>query len=405
MEITPAMIISIQPQPPAAPAKDTADGARTRDTERDDSGAFAACFAGMAAPVPMPAAAAGECPTPEGAEGKAVLEPALAADGGEAGLAPGAAKVADATDPMVEAKAAASMPDAPGQPSLVAETPTLSETGDAPDGKPPAPAPDAEPGGLAPDGGDGKAEAANQGGAPQARKADDSKARAAVAELTDLPTDDGAGPDTAPAVKSTPAQHASGSGDPSATPSVATEAPTMGSDGSGTGATPLPSVATAPAGTQSQHISDGPAPQTTQQGAGITDIGRQAVHSVAHAIRHMEGGSVEIALSPEELGHIRLLLRDHTTATPTVTLHADRADTLDLLRRHIDILAQDLRDMGYRDVSFSFGGQTHDGGATARQHMFRAAPTDTLDSPQGNAPPALIHQSRPAPDGALDLRI
>ncbi|WP_146111577.1 flagellar hook-length control protein FliK [Defluviimonas denitrificans] len=352
----------------------------------------------------MPAAAAGERPTPEGAEGKAVLEPALAADGGEAGLAPGAAKVADATDPMVEAKAAASMHDAPGQPSLVTETPTLSETGNAPEGTPSA-TPDAEPGGLAPDGSDGKAEAANQGGAPQASKAEDSKARTMVAELTDLPTDDGAGPDTAPAVKSTPAQHASGSGDPSPTPSVAKEAATMGSDGSGTAATPLPSVATTPAGTQPQHISDGPAPQTTQQGAGITDIGRQAAHSVAHAIRHMEGGSVEIALSPEELGHIRLLLRDHTTATPTVTLHADRADTLDLMRRHIDILAQDLRDMGYRDVSFSFGGQTHDGGATARQHMFRADPIDTLDTPQGKTPPAPIHQSRPAPDGALDLRI
>ena len=167
----------------------------------------------------------------------------------------------------------------------------------------------------------------------------------------------------------------------------------------------LPSVAATPAGTQSQHISDSLAPQNGPQGAAATDIGRKAAQSLGHAIRHMEGDSVEIALSPEELGHVRLLLRDHTTATPTVTLHADRAETLDLMRRHIDILAQDLRDMGYRDVSFSFGGQAHHGGATARQHPFRADAIDAPDTPQGKAPPAPIHQSRPAPDGALDLRI
>ena len=402
MEITPAMIISIQPQPHTAPAKDTADGARTRDTERDDSGAFAACFAGMAAPVPMPANTAGERPTPEGAEGKAALEPALAVDGGEAGLAPGAEKVADATDPMVEAKAAASLPNAPGQPPLEAETPTLSEAADTPEGTPSSPH-DAELGELAPDGGDGRVEAPNQAGAPQGRKAEDSKTRAMVDALTEFPADEGAGLDTAPAVKAT-AQHASGSVDPSPTPSLASEDPMPGADGSGASAPPLPTLATAPAGTQSQHISDSLAPQNGPQGAAATDIGRKAAQSLGHAIRHMEGDSVEIALSPEELGHVRLLLRDHMTATPTVTLHADRADTLDLMRRHIDILAQDLRDMGYSDVSFSFGGQTHDGGTT-RRHSFRADAIAPPDTPQGKAPPAPIHQSRPIPDGALDLRI
>ena len=103
MEITPAMLISIRPQTPTAPAKDTADGAKARDVERDDSAAFAACFAGMAAPVPMPAASAGESPAPDGAEGKVALEQALAADGGETGLASGTAEVGDPIDPIVEA--------------------------------------------------------------------------------------------------------------------------------------------------------------------------------------------------------------------------------------------------------------------------------------------------------------
>ena len=398
MEITAAMLISLQPQLPTAAAKDTADGARARDAERDDLVAFAACFAGMAAPVPMPAAGAGERPAPEGADGKAALEPALATGKGEVGLVPRAAEVRYASDPMVEAEADASMTNAPVQPRRVAETPALTEAGDATEGAPSPPS-DTELGELARDGGDGRIEAANQAGAPQGRKAEDSKTRTMVAALTEFPADEGAGRDMAPAVKAT-TQHASGSRDPSPTPAMARETPMPGVDGSGASATPLPTVATAPAGTQSQHVSQGSAPQV----AGITDIGRQAVQSLGHAIRHMDGGSVEIALSPEELGHVRLLLRDHTTATPTVTLHADRADTLDLMRRHIDILAQDLRDMGYRDVSFSFGSQTHDRGTT-RQHSFRADAIASPDTPQGKAPPAPIHQSRPIPDGTLDLRI
>lgn len=405
MEITPAMVISIQPQSPTAPAKDTTDGARARDVERDNSAAFAACFAGMAAPVPMPTASAGESPAPDGAEGKVALEQALAADGGETGLTSGVAEAGDPIDPIVKAKAAASMPAEPGQSDLVTETSALSETGDAPDSVPPSAPPEAEPGAPAPEGGDAPAESASQGAAPPVRKTEDDKARAMIAELAELPADEGARQDTAPAAKGPPMQHTSRSGDPSFVPSMAGDAAMPGADSSGPSPTPLPSVAATLAGTQSQHISDSPAPQDGPQGAAANDIGRQAAQSVAHAIRHMEGGSVEIALSPEELGHVRLLLRDYTTATPTVTLHADRAETLDLMRRHIDILAQDLRDMGYSDVSFSFGGQAHDGGATSRQHPFRADAIDAPDIPQGKTPPAPIHQSHPIPDGALDLRI
>ncbi len=404
MEITPAMLISIQPQTPTAPAKDTADGAKARDMERADSAAFATCFAGMAAPVPMPAASTGESPAPDGAEGKVALEQALASDEGETGLASDTAEAGDPICPIVEAKTAASMPAEPGQSDLVTETSALSETGDSPDSVPSSATPEGEPGAPAPEGGEAPAESASQGAAPPVRKTEDDKARATIAELAELPTDEGARQDAAPAAKGPPMRHTSRSGDPSFVPSMAGDAAMPGADSSGPSPTPLPSVAATLAGTQSQQIFDGPAPQNGPQGAAATDIGRQAAQSVAHAIRHMEGGSVEIALSPEELGHIRLLLRDHMTATPTVTLHADRADTLDLMRRHIDILAQDLRDMGYRDVSFSFGGQTHDGGTT-RQHSFRADAIAPPDTPQGKVPPAPIHQSRPIPDGALDLRI
>lgn len=63
---------------------------------------------------------------------------------------------------------------------------------------------------------------------------------------------------------------------------------------------------------------------------------------------------VELTLAPEELGRIRLTLNGGE-GRMTVTVVADRADTLELLRRNIDMLAQDFRDLGYAQTQFSFG--------------------------------------------------
>ena len=37
-----------------------------------------------------------------------------------------------------------------------------------------------------------------------------------------------------------------------------------------------------------------------------------------------------------------------------VTILSDRSDIQDLLRRHVETLAQEFRDMGYSETSFSF---------------------------------------------------
>lgn len=69
---------------------------------------------------------------------------------------------------------------------------------------------------------------------------------------------------------------------------------------------------------------------------------------------------VEIALSPIELGKVRMSIATEDGKI-TVNILAERPDTLDLMRRHIDQLGQTFRSMGYDQISFSFG---H--GATSR---------------------------------------
>ncbi|SNS11388.1 flagellar hook-length control protein FliK [Antarctobacter heliothermus] len=119
------------------------------------------------------------------------------------------------------------------------------------------------------------------------------------------------------------------------------------------------------------------------------------VRQVAEGMARLSEGSVEIRLSPEELGQVRMQLLPSDTGM-TVHVSADRPETLDLLRRHIDQLARDLADAGYDGASFTFSegdrGQRdghpptdRDGAivATEDQHTTRApvaaGATDGLD--------------------------
>jgi hypothetical protein len=73
------------------------------------------------------------------------------------------------------------------------------------------------------------------------------------------------------------------------------------------------------------------------------------------------GGKVEITLDPVELGRVRMVLAPDGSAM-SVVLSAERPETLELLRRAIDTLANDLRELGYGSLSFRFdqsGNRSH----------------------------------------------
>jgi len=74
---------------------------------------------------------------------------------------------------------------------------------------------------------------------------------------------------------------------------------------------------------------------------------------IAQSLPSAQEKSVEISLDPVELGKIRLTL--HATQTGmTVQVHADRPETLDLMRRNTTELAMDMRDLGFENVGFQF---------------------------------------------------
>lgn len=99
---------------------------------------------------------------------------------------------------------------------------------------------------------------------------------------------------------------------------------------------------------------DGPASHTE---AASTPPHRPLPAAIAHQlavnISHRPGHSVVVTLSPDELGKVTMNVSAQD-GTLTLALSVERGDTLDLLRRHIDQLAQDFRDLGFCHLNFSF---------------------------------------------------
>lgn len=77
---------------------------------------------------------------------------------------------------------------------------------------------------------------------------------------------------------------------------------------------------------------------------------------VAEAIVASDGGRVDVRLEPEELGRVRFHMQvtDHGIA---LQVTAERAETLEMMRRHADLLARHLSDAGFPGSSFSFAGE------------------------------------------------
>ncbi|WP_164738308.1 flagellar hook-length control protein FliK [Frigidibacter oleivorans] len=113
---------------------------------------------------------------------------------------------------------------------------------------------------------------------------------------------------------------------------------------------------------------------------------------------------VELTLAPEELGRLRLTLTP-VDGGMTLSVAAERPETLDLLRRNIDGLARELQSLGYAELSFSFAQDQRHPRDPPAGPLPRTAPDGPGVRPGTAAtPPATAAMDRPA-GSALDLRL
>ena len=112
---------------------------------------------------------------------------------------------------------------------------------------------------------------------------------------------------------------------------------------------------------------------------------------------------IEITLQPEELGRLRMVLQP-SEASMTVSISAERAETLEILRRHIDQLTSQLKDLGYTnlDLNFEWQRDPHDRQQETSEDSFEG-PGDLQDNSSltsADQPSARTHSN-----GRLDIRV
>lgn len=116
-------------------------------------------------------------------------------------------------------------------------------------------------------------------------------------------------------------------------------------------------------------------------GPARSDLPRHVAAQIAAAVQRAAPGeqTMELTLNPAELGRVRISMAPGD-GTIVVTVLAERPETLDLMRRHADLLARDFHDLGYESAEFSFG---QNGADTGQQ--------------PGDAPPQSGPLAEPAP--------
>ncbi|MBY6066440.1 flagellar hook-length control protein FliK [Leisingera aquaemixtae] len=91
------------------------------------------------------------------------------------------------------------------------------------------------------------------------------------------------------------------------------------------------------------------------------EMPRMIAAQIAEAFAAKGEQKVEVSLNPQELGHVKMRVVTSESGI-TMIIQTERPETGDLMRRHINELAEEFRRMGYEDISFEFsGGQTGGG--------------------------------------------
>jgi flagellar hook-length control protein FliK len=132
------------------------------------------------------------------------------------------------------------------------------------------------------------------------------------------------------------------------------------------------------------------------------EVARDLAQQIGARIMPLARGQFELALAPAELGRLEIALRE-VDGVMTLSVTAERPETLDLIRRHVDLLAQELRQMAQRELLLQLGtGGTGagSGGPNARASD-QGADSDAIalaDALPSDAPPVI-------PRDHLDLRL
>jgi hypothetical protein len=144
------------------------------------------------------------------------------------------------------------------------------------------------------------------------------------------------------------------------------------------------------------------APQTPALGAEGPTLPRKLPETIAKAATSLTRDEpVELLLDPAELGRVRFEMTT-TGDRLQVNLSVERAETLDLLRRNIDVLRHEFRDAGFDAATLTFGGWGSGRGEDPSTASHPLGPD--IDLPAAEPPVQPTH-TRALSDQGLNLRL
>lgn len=152
-------------------------------------------------------------------------------------------------------------------------------------------------------------------------------------------------------------------------------------------------------------------PRAMASGASI-ELARSVSGQLKAQVSVAASAGFDIALKPVELGNVRLALVADDVGS-TLFIQADRVETLDLMRRHIGILEQDLKAMGHDNLSLRFSngnlsGQTFQNpqhGLFPHQKRQQGIQGQVEQQDGASRPANNLRNSPSVPSDSLDLRL
>lgn len=128
----------------------------------------------------------------------------------------------------------------------------------------------------------------------------------------------------------------------------------------------------------------------------VSHVAHDVLRQIASGVANRDSDRIEITLKPEELGTVRLVITGGER--PAIAVYAEHSDTLDLLRRHADILARELRDSGLGGAELTFA----DNGGAGNRHASGADHTESFTDNERTAP---VPEPQPTARAASPLRV
>ncbi len=136
----------------------------------------------------------------------------------------------------------------------------------------------------------------------------------------------------------------------------------------------------------SQNVRDTASVAHPATQAAKAEITRTIAGQMAAAIQVRAGsGTIEIALSPEELGRVSITLNGREDGM-VLAIAAERPETLDLMRRHLAVLEAEFQSLGYGDISFDLSTSDDAQDDTANPKASDYGPSLSAESDTPNAP-------------------